>query len=685
MNKVLPTRKSYLLSSTLLLSVLFGCRGGTTYETETGVLADSAIGNAEYRCGSISGTTNEDGEFTCPVGSPIQFYTGSLKIGEVSVMESDNVVLVQDLLGVDRNETDNESVLLMAQLLQSLDDDDDSSNGIYLSANSLSIITEHVGSTEVDFSKLTEDDIVDIVGKASKSLVSQEDAKNHLDATTARVKASGKSGVPLESSDNTNTGTGDSAAVLQTLYLNTTEITTSSALNVGTEYRLTLNFDKDINSSGVSISSYIGATTSNISVSGRSISFTYLMPQRNYTSTASQLTEVLAVTASAGSISSSSSLSFLINDLANSKIQLTLPATKSTGVDAKDIYLNSHYMIVGSRSDNKVWIYDLEAGDISSSAVEISSSITDSGFYGHAVSMDNNYVVVGTPLKGGGTITLFKFDPNIISNTNNDQTEIVSTDLGLSDQYGIDVIVKNGYLIVGANNKSGGGQTYLYKIDSSDIANTVNSEVILNPIDNHSASAFGQSVDTNGDLIVVGASSMNSNGAVYVYKIGSTDLTNVTQVLKLTPPEITGGLEEFGYRVAISDDYILVGQPNYDANGFDARGTAWLYTIDHDNIANTANNPIQLIPAEGEISSLEFGNTLSLGGDYAIVGTNQNGAEVNAYLFDLSATDVNASQVSLPAMDYNSPSDGTSATVATNGSVSAIRAQKNGHVYLYKH
>ncbi|NOQ31618.1 MAG: hypothetical protein GQ570_10900, partial [Helicobacteraceae bacterium] len=130
--------KKLIALSTALTIALSGCGGsGEFSDTDpsagmvTGVLADGAIGNAEYKCGSTTGFTNVKGEFTCPAGSEVNFYYGNFHIGGVSKLPTDKIVLIQDGLDVPRANTQNADVVKLAIFLQSLDNNSNHDDGIF--------------------------------------------------------------------------------------------------------------------------------------------------------------------------------------------------------------------------------------------------------------------------------------------------------------------------------------------------------------------------------------------------------------------------------------------------------------------------------------------------------------------------------------------------------------------------
>ena len=115
--------------------VLSGCSGDSTVDAgSTGYLVDSAVINADYDCvadGTFDKTTGPKGEFQCRNMSQVRFRIGKLTIGEITQLPKDGYVFPQDLVGADLSDP---KVLALAQFLQSLDEDDNVTNGIRVPA-----------------------------------------------------------------------------------------------------------------------------------------------------------------------------------------------------------------------------------------------------------------------------------------------------------------------------------------------------------------------------------------------------------------------------------------------------------------------------------------------------------------------------------------------------------------------
>jgi hypothetical protein len=174
-----------------LVGILFsGCGGGgggsssVTPETKTGYLIDTAVRGIDYKDSSgKSGKTGIDGAFTYTVGSNVIFSLGGLELGTISSVNEDEIVTLQDLAGVARTAYDDEKVLLIGQLLQSLDSDNNLSNGIEITQTHHDKVAEWLLETSVskNIQNLTASNVQNLVeSKIEKTFITSAVAKEHL-------------------------------------------------------------------------------------------------------------------------------------------------------------------------------------------------------------------------------------------------------------------------------------------------------------------------------------------------------------------------------------------------------------------------------------------------------------------------------------------------------------------------
>ena len=136
----------HILGSAITASFLFiGCGGGSsdsstdaTLSSTTGYVVDSAVQNMDYDCvadNDMNKVTGSDGAFTCKNMSQVRFRIGEMVLGEIRALQKDKYVFPQDIIGTARNNITDAKVTAMAQLLQSLDENHDLSDGIQIPEN----------------------------------------------------------------------------------------------------------------------------------------------------------------------------------------------------------------------------------------------------------------------------------------------------------------------------------------------------------------------------------------------------------------------------------------------------------------------------------------------------------------------------------------------------------------------
>lgn len=262
--------KQLSILSVVTMIALSGCSQSDGHnqsgESVTGVFADGAIGNAEYKCGSTTGFTNVKGEFTCPVGSKVDFYYANFHIGGVTTLPSDKIILIQDALDVPRAHTYDENVIRLAVFLQSLDKDEDHSNGIFLDPSFKPDVT--VGTTIKD---LTQTKMSEIITKAGKTEVSQFEAQKILQATTDNV---------IDHGTIDPTPTPSCRTKLLGVYYNGALVSAENMITISMDSNLTLAFSK-----ATAIGDVVITPTSGVSIGAKeqsadaNVSFMYKATQ----------------------------------------------------------------------------------------------------------------------------------------------------------------------------------------------------------------------------------------------------------------------------------------------------------------------------------------------------------------------------------------------------------------------
>jgi hypothetical protein len=145
---------------------------------------------------------------------------------------------------------------------------------------------------------------------------------------------------------------------------------------------------------------------------------------------------------------------------------------------------------------------------------------------------------------------------------------------------------------------------------------------------------FGVNVSISGDYAIVGAYGGDGN----VTNSGSAYIfrwngTSWSEQQKLTASDGASG-DVFGFSVSISGDYAIVGAYRDDDNG-DASGSAYIFKWDGTSWSEQA----KLLASDGAADDY-FGLSVSISGDYAIVGADgDDSGKGSAYIFRRDGTD----------------------------------------------
>ncbi len=137
---------------------------------------------------------------------------------------------------------------------------------------------------------------------------------------------------------------------------------------------------------------------------------------------------------------------------------------------------------------------------------------------------------------------------------------------------------------------------------------------------------FGYSVDMSGNYAIIGApyddeGAVFNKGCAYIFFFNGTAWV---EQAKLIASNGSAG-DHFGFSVSISGDYAIVGAPDYDGAGSD-RGSAYIFIRSGTNWTQQS-----ILPAIGLQSDDNFGYSVSIDGNYCVVGSPNDdvGANIN--------------------------------------------------------
>lgn len=255
-------------------------------------------------------------------------------------------------------------------------------------------------------------------------------------------------------------------------------------------------------------------------------------------------------------------------------------------------------------------------GPISSSPIVSGLNADDQ--LGKAVSISGNYFIAGVPRDGSkgydaGAAYVFS---NTGPNTWDTGTKIVAPDAEAEDNFGHSVSIFGDYAIVGAylddDDAIDSGAAYIFKKTASGWDSITKLKPQNPAINDH----FGWSVAISGDYAVVSAltntDTGTSPGSAYIFhRIG---VNSWDDGFEISAPD-GGYFDFFGNAVSISGDYVIVGS-FFDAVNGPRSGSAYIFRRIGENIWDSGT---KIIAPDGTVGD-NFGHSVSISGDYAIVG-----------------------------------------------------------------
>ena len=215
--------------------------------------------------------------------------------------------------------------------------------------------------------------------------------------------------------------------------------------------------------------------------------------------------------------------------------------------------------------------------------------------------------------------------------------KLTASDGAAWDYFGGSVSISGGYAVVGAygnnGNSSNSGSAYIFERGAG---GTWLQGPKLTASDGAGNDRFGEAVSISGDYAIVGArydgDDGDYSGSAYIFERGAGGTWGQ---FKLTASDGAGS-DYFGGSVSISGNYAIVGANGDDDNG-GSSGSAYIFERD---VGGTWLQEPKLIASDGAGSDF-FGTSVSISGDYAIVGAyrdDDNGSgSGSAYIFERDA------------------------------------------------
>ena len=238
--------------------------------------------------------------------------------------------------------------------------------------------------------------------------------------------------------------------------------------------------------------------------------------------------------------------------------------------------------------------------------------------------------------------------------------KLLALDGGTNDHLGESVAISGDIVVAGASENdnfhgSGAGAAYIFNI-------TTGSQLFkLLAADGAGRDDFGSSVASDGNLAVIGAPgfSLGSGlGAVYVF-----DVSTGEQIFKLLASDGAGN-DQFGYSVAMSGNLAVIGA-RFNDGVANSSGAAYVFDV------NTGQQLNKLVASDGTDFD-NFGTSVSISGNIAVIGAPGDSATGSAYVFDVTT----GTQLFKLLADDGEPSDNFGISVAVSDNLAVIGASK---------
>ena len=315
-----------------------------------------------------------------------------------------------------------------------------------------------------------------------------------------------------------------------------------------------------------------------------------------------------------------------------------------------NVSISGNYAIIGAYAEDEdasglntlqvagsAYIFESDgAGNWSEVQKLVASDRAANDRFGISVSISGDYAIIGATGADSNTGSAYVFERDG-GGTWTEVQKLEAFDKGLGDYYGV-VSISGNYAIIGAqsedqdgnnlNTLAEAGSAYVYERDEFGYWDEV---IKLIPSDRGAGDRFGTSVSVSGDNIIIGArlededadglNTASNAGSAYVFERDA--FGNWNEVQKLVASD-RGASDQFGYSVSISGNYAIIGAfyEDEDANGQNTISSAGsAYLFENDGAGTWAE--VQKLVASDRGGSDLFGLSVSISGNYAIVGAYQ--------------------------------------------------------------
>jgi hypothetical protein len=302
--------------------------------------------------------------------------------------------------------------------------------------------------------------------------------------------------------------------------------------------------------------------------------------------------------------------------------------------------------------------------------------------YGGAVAVTSNYVIVSGDQARQGKVHIYDASTRALVYTLDNP---YTSDVNGNSSFGSSLDISGDYLIVGSYGNdylaTDAGRVYIYNITTGSLIHTIND---VNGYSTPAGDWFGWSVAISGNYAIVGApredhDPASNQGKVYIFDVTTGGLLNTLN----NPTED----QRFGDAVAVDGDYVIIGSPYTNHVSGTGSGKVYIYNVTTGALVHTLDNP----NAYGTRVDDRFGQTVAISGNNVVVGAQNEddaggGGSGKAYIYNVS-TGALVHTLDNPNLSSNSSQTNFfGQAIAISGNYVIIGASGeagNGYVYIF--
>ena len=254
--------------------------------------------------------------------------------------------------------------------------------------------------------------------------------------------------------------------------------------------------------------------------------------------------------------------------------------------------------------------------------------------FGNSVSISDSYAIIGALFDEGQRGSVYMFERGG-TGTWQEVQKLTASEGDSEDFFGTAVSVSGSYTVIGAwqdeENGTWSGSAYVFERDGTGIWQEVQK---LTASDAGVDNVFGSAVSVSGNYAVIGAPGDDDNGnwsgSAYVFERDGSGTWQEVQKITASDGAIN---DRFGYSVSVSGIYAVIGAYRDDDNGTESGST---YVFERDG-TGTWQEVQKLVALDGDADD-NFGCSVSVSGDYVVIGANLDEGQVSgsgsSYLFE---------------------------------------------------